>query len=569
MSALWRDFRYGLRLLARNKGFTAVAILALALGIGPNVAMFSIIYATFFSPLPYPDADQLVVIWPTVKGEQSAMRADDFVQYQAQSKSFQCMGFSSWSVLYLTNPDHTDDEANLGLPNTPIDCLRMGQEPMFLGRDFHPDEGAPGKNHVVVLTNVLWREHFHSDPDIVGKTILIADQPYTVVGVYRPGSADRTGVKFSVPLALTPGVHAPDWGGAVARLKPGATIAQARAEISLIDSRIAATRSTEAGKDAPSIFVKPLRSAWLSKKLVRNLWLLLAAVGFVLLIACANLANLLLARGSSRQQEIAVRSAMGATRRQVFTQLLAESLTLALSGGAVGIFLGWALMKMIMSIQTELGKESAEAVVQMNIPVLLFAIGVTVLAGILSGCAPAFQATKLNLSETLKQGSRSVTARGRMKTQQLLVMGEFALAITLLSGAGMALHSFYNLTRIDLGFRTGNILMGSLRPPKNSRISSEQANSNARELLAKLAALPGVNNSALSKAEPFRDQDDTSPFSIAGHPVADSDRPMAGFTVATPSFFDTFGAHLLQGRFLNDNDRLGSPQVLMVNQSFG
>ena len=233
-------------------------------------------------------------------------------------------------------------------------------------------------------------------------------------------------MKFYVPLALTPGVHSPDWGGAIARLKPGVTIAQARAELSLIDSRLATTRSAEAGKDAQSIGLEPLRGAWLSKKLVRNLWLLLAAVGFVLLIACANLANLLLARGSSRQQELAVRSAMGATRRQVFTQLLTESLTLAISGGVCGIFLGWALMKMIMSIQTELGKESAEAVVQMNLPVLFFALGVTVLAGILSGCAPAFQATKLNLSETLKQGSRSATPRGRMKTQQLLVMGEFA-----------------------------------------------------------------------------------------------------------------------------------------------
>ena len=182
-------------MLAHNKGFTAVAILALALGIGPNVAMFSIIYATFLAPLPYPDADRLVVLWPTVKGEQSGMRADDFAQYQAQSKSFECMGFSSWSVLYLTNPDHTDDEASAGLPITPIDCMRMGQEPMFLGRDLRPDEGTPGKNNVVVLTNVLWRERFHSDPNILGRSISIADQPYTVVGVYRPGSADRTGVK--------------------------------------------------------------------------------------------------------------------------------------------------------------------------------------------------------------------------------------------------------------------------------------------------------------------------------------------------------------------------------------
>jgi putative ABC transport system permease protein len=568
MGTLWRDFRYGLRMLTRNKGFAAVAILALALGIGPNVAMFSIIYATFLAPLPYPDADRLVVVWSMVKGERSGMRADDFAQYQAQSKSFQCLGFSSWSVLYLTNPDHTDDEASGGLPTTPIDCLRMGQEPMFLGRNFYPEEGTPGRDHVVVLTNVLWREHFHSDPNILGKVISIADHPYTVVGVYPPGSADRTGVKFYVPLALTPGIHAPDWGGAMGRLKPGATVAEAQAELSLIDSRLAATRSAGAEKDTRSIFVEPLRGAWLSKKLVRNLWLLLAAVGFVLLIACANLANLLLARGSSRQQELAVRSAMGATRRQVFTQLLTESLTLAISGGVCGILLGWALMKMIMSIQTELGKESAEAVVQMNVPVLLFALGVTVLAGILSGCAPAFQATKLNLSEVLKQGSRSVTARGRMKTQRLLVMGEFALAITLLSGAGMALHSFYNLTRIDLGFRTGNILMGTLRPPKNIHPSPEQINASARELLAKLDALPGVQSTSLTTSRPLQGHDNGEPFQVFGQKVAEGDMPVADFEIATPSYFGTFGAHLVQGRFLNDNDQLSSTRVLMVNHSF-
>lgn len=566
MSALWRDFRYGFRMLARNKSFTAVAVFALGLGIGPNVAMFSIIYATFLAPLPYPAADQLVVVWPMVKGERSAMRADDFVQYQDQSKSFQCLSFSSWSVLYLTNPDHTDDEANGGLPNTPIDCLRMGQEPMFLGRDFHPDEGTPGKDHVVVLTNALWREHFHSDPSILGRAILIADQSYTVVGVYRAGSADRTGVKFYVPLALTASIHAPDWGSVIGRLKPGATVAQAQAELSLINSRLPATRSAEAGKDAWSIGVEPLRGAWLSKKLVRNLWLLLAAVGCVLLIACANLANLLLARGSSRQQEFAVRSAMGAARRQVFSQLLTESLTLAISGGVCGIFLGWVLMKMIMSIQTELGKESAEAVVQMNVPVLFFALGVTVLAGILSGCAPAFQATRLNLSETLKQGSRSVTARGRMKTQQVLVISEFALAIILLYGAGMALHSCY--TRIDLGFRTGNILMGSLRPPKNVRTSSEQINTTARELLTKLNALPGVQSAALTTSMPLQGHDNGMPFNISGHLVADTDRPVADFEMVTPSYFGTVGAHLLQGRFLSDSDQLGSAQVLIVNHSF-
>ncbi len=568
MGTLWRDFRYGLRMLRRNKSFTAVAILALALGIGPNVAMFSIIWATFLAPMPYPNAHQLVVVWTMIKGERSPTRADDYEQFRSQSKTLKCLEFSSWSILHLTNPDHSEEEGN-GLPVTSFNCMAPGGS-MLLGRDLRPDDGAPSKDHVVVLTHLLWQEHFHSDLKIVGKSILINDQPYSVVGVDKAGPADRTGVMFYVPLVVTPGSHTPNWGTMIGRLQPGATIAQAQAEISLINKRLAATRGGDAPKDAWTISVEPLRNDWMDKKLQRNLWMLLAAVGFVLLIACANLANLLLARGSSRQQELAVRSAMGATRRQVFTQLLTESLTLALSGGVIGVALGWALMKLTMTIAPNLG--SSEAVVQMNIPVLCFALGVSVLAGVLSGCAPALQAAKLNLSEVLKQGSRSVTGRGRMKTQRLLVMGEFAMAITLLAGAGMALHSFWNLTKIDLGFRTDHILMGRVQVPRSAIPSSTMPTGDrviayTQQLLTKVNAVPGVQIAALATNMPLHGND-TFPFSVAGHPVAGADRSVAGFEIVTPSYFETFGVRLIQGRFLNDGDHAGSPQALMVSQSF-
>ena len=567
MGTLWRDFRYGFRMLARNKGFTAVAILALTLGIGPNVAIFSIIWATFLAPLPYPEANQLVVVWTKVKGERSPSRTDDYVQYLTQSTSFQRLDFISWSTLHLTNPDHTDDEAT-GLPITPGLITQNFRLRMSLGRDFLKEETVPGRDHVAILTHRLWQERFHADPNILGKSILVADQPYSVVGVEPAGSEDRTGVLFKVPLALTPGVRGRHWGNIYGRLKPGVTIEQAEVELAVIDQRLAGTRvGNEVSKAAWTIGVEPLKNDWLDKKLERNLWLLLAAVGFVLLIACANLANLLLARGSSRQQEIAVRSALGATRGQVFAQLLTESLTLAISGGASGVLLGWALMKLFVAILPDLRKMSAEAVVQMNWAVLYFALGVTLLAGILSGCAPALQAAGSNLSETLKQGSRSVTHHGRMRTQRLLVMGEFALAITLLAGAGMALHSFWNLTQIDLGFRTDHILMGDLRMPRGAVPSSEQVNANARQLLTKVNAVPGVLSAALATNMPLHGNVHF-PFSIADHPIADIDRPVADFEIVTPSYFETFGVRLSQGRFLNDDDRLGNPQVVMVSQSF-
>jgi putative ABC transport system permease protein len=571
MGNWWRNVRYGLRMLARNKGFTTIAILALALGIGPNVAIFSIIWATFLAPLPYPHANELVVAWTHFKGERAPTRADDYAEYVAQSRSFQRLDFESWSALHLTNPDHSEDEAS-GLPITPGFYTKNLGLHMALGRDFLPDEGTPGKDHLVIITHRLWQERFHADPDILGKPILIHNEPYTVVGVIAPGAADRIPTQFIVPLLLPPGVHSRHFGNVVGRLKPGVTLAQAQAELSVIDRRLAAQRN--GGKDASSwsVSVEAFKNDWLDHKLQRNLWLLLAAVGLVLLIACANVANLLLARGASRQQELAVRSAMGATRRQVFAQLLTESLTLSLLGGAIGIAMGWALMKLSMAI-LPLVKQTAEAVVELNLPVLCFAVGVTLLGGILFGCAPAWQAAQANLSETLKQGSRSVSGHGRTRTQGILVTAEFALALTLLAGAGMALHSFWNLSRIDVGVTTDHVLTANLQPRAtgnqggSAQPHPEQIVAGQRQLVERLRAVPGVADVALATNMPLMGYD-TFPFAIAGQP-ADKTHPLVtDFQAVTPGFFNTFGIRLVRGRFLNDSDTMTTPLATMVNETF-
>jgi putative ABC transport system permease protein len=573
MSNWSRDTRYALRMLANNKGFTAVAILALALGIGPNVAIFSIIWATFLAPLPYPHANQLVVVWTKFKGERGPTRADDYAQYAAQSKSFQRLDFSSWAAIHLTNPDHSQDEAH-GLPGTPGSYTRTFGMRMALGRDFLPEEGTPGNDHLVILTHKLWQDRYHSDPNIIGQPILIADEPYTVVGVIEAGVADRIPQQFVAPLTITSGVHDSHWGGVMGRLNPGVTIAQAQAELAVIDRRLAATRGVNAAKELWTVSVEPLKNDWLDKKVERNLWLLLAAVGFVLLIACANVANLLLARGSSRQQELAVRAALGASPRQVFAQLLTESVTLAILGGAVGIALGWAIMKLSMAILPDLAKQTAEAVVQLNLPVLGFATGATLLSGIVFGCAPAWHAARVNLSETLKQGSRSTTGRGRMRTQGALVTAEVALALTLLAGAGMVLHSFWNLSHIDLGIRPDHVLSARLQPQTTSRQGQaavfptpEQISANARQLVDIVHSIPGVEEATLATSMPLQGHD-SFPFNIAGHAVADADRPVADLEVVTPGFFRTFDIRLAGGRFIDDGDNPASPQVVMVNESF-
>src|SRR6266568_1347930 len=573
VGSIGRDIRFALRQLRRSPGFATTAILALALGIGPTVAIFSIIWATFLAPLPYPHADQLVVIWTHYKGERDATRGEDYAQYAAQSHSFQRLDFESWNVLHLTNPDHSEDEA-AGLQVTPgFDSRNLGLR-MALGRDFLPDEGLPGRDHVVLLTHRLWRERYYADPGIIGKFILVHDEPYMVIGVLQASSADRTGVPFVTPLIVPPGVHTPHFGNVIGRLKPGVSIAQAQAELSVIDSRLAVERNGGSEAAAFSVSVEPLKNDWLDHKVERNLWLLLAAVGLVLLIACANVANLLLARGSSRKQELAVRSALGATRGQVFAQLLTESLTLALVGGALGIGMGWAIMKGAMAIFPDLAKQTAEAVVELNTPVLFFAIGVTLLAGILFGCAPGWQASRLNLSETLKQGSRSVGGRGRTPIQAVLVTTEVALALVLLAGAGMALHSFWNLSHIDIGFTADRIVVGQLQPRvatpqggKQKFSPPEQTIVQQHQLIDRLRAVPGVADAALTTGVPLHGYD-RFPFTLAGQPFDKNHLSVADLEAVSPSFFNTFGVRLARGRLLSDADKLGAPLAIMVNETF-
>jgi len=568
-----RNVRFALRQLRRSPGFALTAILALALGIGPNVAIFSIIWATFLAPLPYPHADRLVVVWTHYKGERDATRADDYAQYAAQSQSFERLDFESWMILHVTNADHSEDEAH-GIPVTPGNITKTLGIPLALGRDFLPDEGLPGKDHEVILTHILWQQRYHSDANILGKYILIHDEPYMVIGVIEAGPADRTGDLFFTPLILSPGTHSPHFGNMLGRLKPGVTLAQAQAEASVIDRRLAPTRN--GGKDSNlwSVSVEPLKNDWLDHKLQRNLWLLLASVGLVLLIACANVANLLLARGASRKQELAVRSALGATRRQIFVQLLTESLTLALVGGAIGIATGWVLMKISMALLPDLAQQSAEAVVAINIPVLCFAIGVTLLAGILFGCAPGWQASRLNLSDTLKMGSRAVGGRGRSPVQSVLVTVEVALALVLLSGAGMALHSFWNLTHIDLGFNADRLLTGQLRTlatnPQGGKPASpppEQIVVQQQQLLDRLRALPGISDAGLTTGVPLHGYDQF-PVAIAGQPFDKTHPPVADLEGVTPSYLRTLGIRLVRGRFFTDDDTTATPLTVIVNETF-
>jgi putative ABC transport system permease protein len=551
-------------MLTRNKGFTAVAILALAIGIGPNVAMFSVIWATFLAPLPYPNADRLVVIRPQFKGGRIPSGLHEYQEYLAQSKSFEHIDFLSWETLRMRNSDPSEEDIT-GRPITAVFFSKTIGIHMLMGRDFLPEEGIPGNNDVVLINSLLWQERFHSDPDIIGKQIEIEHQPYMIVGVLPPSSNDTLG--FTVPLGVAPGVEHPFPGEIIGRLKPGVTLSQAQAEISVINQRIVASRRYHEPHNASSVRVEPFRNDWLDQKIQRNLWILLGCVGFVLLIACANVANLLLARGAKRQREVAVRSALGATPRQVFVQMLIESATLSALAGVVGVALGWALMKFMIVMLPDLAIQSTENVIRMNIPVLLFAFGATLFAAILFGCAPAWHAMKVNLSETLK-GSPSVMGGRKMRMQAILVVSEYGLAITLLAGAGMALHSFWNLSRVDIGIDVDHIVTAPLALPINDSANMEQANANALHLINKIQSLPGVQSVALSLGTPLHGHTSFQ-FSVGGHPVAVGSQPQtADLNIVTPGYFQTLGVRVVRGRFLDDGDNASGPSSVMVNEAF-
>ena len=452
MTELYRDLRYALRQLRKAPVFTLTAVLTLALGIGANTAIFTAVYATLLAPIPYPEPDQLVMVWSKIQGFHNGIAAQDFVDWKNQSKSFQDLNAFTGGSFNLATKDQP--EYVEGQQITPGFYRMMGVKFQY-GRDFLPDEGVVGKEHVVVLMNKLWKR-LGSDPKIVGKTIQIDGTPYTVVGVMAPGQPDRLDQNLVVPLVFKPEQlnHDFHWLLAMGRLKPGVTIKLAQADMDKVTANIAqAFPKSNKGWGA---FVEPLKNDFLPKERIQTLWMLLGAVGFVLLIACVNIANLLLAKGTTRQKEVAVRSSLGASRASIFAQFLTENLVLALIGGLLGVGVGALCLRGLIAIMPP-GTLPSEADLSLNLPILFFSLAASTLAGLLFGCLPAWYATRVDPGEALKEGGRSASGSGRHRLCRILVIGEFALALSLLTGAGLAIHSFWNLTRVDLGLNTYHV----------------------------------------------------------------------------------------------------------------
>ena len=563
---LAQDVRYGIRSLLKAPGFAAVAILTLALGIGANSAIFSFVDGVLLKPLPYPDPESILLLWEQPPGGgNNVVSAMNFLDWRSQSSAFTAVAAITGRSVTLTG---RGDPALLRAARVSagyFDILRI--KPM-LGRTFAPNEDSPGNEHVVVLSHRLWTSEFGGDPGLVGRSITLDSEAYTVIGVMPEGSVfDRTFNQLWRPLAFTPDERTRNfhWLQVLARLKPGVTLEQARAQMDAIGARIAADYPDS--NKGWGVSTLRYMDAIVGPQLRSSLYVLLSAVGMLLLIGCANLANLTLARGTSREREVAVRAAIGAGRGRLIRQFLTENVVLAAAGGVAGVFVGYAFMR-VLTLMLPPFFLPAVASVRMDARVLGFALGLSVATGLIFGLAPALHATKPDLASAMKEGGRGAAGDGgRRRLRSALVVIEVAVAFILLAGGGLLVRSFFQMMNVPLGFDATNVLTLRL-PIRADRFSSgEQLMAYVRSLADRVRSVPGVRGAAATDALPLEGFNNGMPFLIAGRPTVDmANRQSCGFKMVQADYFRVLGIQIVKGRPFTDRDVKGSPPVAIINQ---
>ncbi len=566
IEVLGRDLRYALRTLSRSPGFTATAVLALALGIASNTAIFSVVHATFLAPLPYREPDQLVMVWSSNQGARSATAAADFIEWRRRSRAFSDLHVTGIQMVNLAGGDRPEQMisqvATPGLPG-----MMCAGHPLAMGRLFLEEEGTPGRDQVVILSHNLWQERFGGDPNVLGQAIRIDGKSFTVVGVLGKAPCDHLPWRLWIPRAFSPDQINREFRNVLVmgRLKRGVSLDQANADMKHVTDNLA--REFPTSNTGWGASVEPLRNNFLNANTKTTLWMMLGAVGFVLLIACANVANLLLARGTARRHELAIRRALGASGRTIVRQLLTESVLLALVGGALGVGLAAAAMRVILAVMPPFLLPS-EVDVRLSLPVLLFTLTASVLSGVLFGLAPAWQAARTDANATLKETARAV-GDGRHLLRHTLVVAEFALALTLLTGGGLTIQSLINIARTDLGFRSEGLFTFYL-PIQDARLESAgEIDAFYREFAERVRAVGSVTSVSYSSGMPAAGAFSGIAFTIAGRPVSDrTQRPSARFNQVSPAYFETLGIRMTRGRAFTEADRAGTVPVVIVNETF-
>jgi len=565
------DVRYGWRMLRKNPGFTAVAVLTLALGIGANTAIFSVVDAALLRPLPYDRPEQLVSISTFHLNGNGMVISPDFKAWQKESGALDgvgAFGFGFNAYSQGANLTGIGEPARVLVIPVSVGFFQMLGVRPILGRSFNPDEEQVEHSHVALVSAAVWRREFGGDRGVLNKIIHLDKVPYTIVGVmpagllYPPGDLwvpEALGASNSLPQSA-------DWPMlyVIGRLKPGVSLAQARADVEIVSHRLD-TQFSPGRQKARSRWhaeIVPLRQL-LAGDVGQLLLILLAAVGFVLLIACANLANLLLARAAARGREVAVRAALGASRFRLVRQFLAESVLLASCGGVLGAMVGlWAERTMKQLVPPEL-----PAGATLDLRVLAFVIGISAGAVILFGLVPALVSSRVNVNQALKEsGSSAGLGRSTHRLRGLLVVAETALALILLTGAGLMARSVLRLTGVELGFDPGHVLLGDVWLPA-SIVDEPQRQANFfREALARLRALPGVENAAATTHYPVSMFNElVADVLVSGGPPPESNKP-SSVAYVSPEYFRTLGIRLLQGRFFNDQDAGSARPVAILSE---
>ncbi|HKP13969.1 MAG TPA: ABC transporter permease, partial [Blastocatellia bacterium] len=566
MKSIFQDARYALRMIGKARGLTAVAVMTLALGIGANSAVFSIVNAVLLRPLPYEHPERVMMVRSVPISLSPKFSASTLFDWKEQVPGFESLAAynpASGGVNLTGDPEPERVEAS-EVTAAFFDTLGVRA---IRGRTFTPEDGEEGSNRVAVISHGLWQRRFGGSGDIVGQTVRLNDVPYTVVGVAPAGLQFPANVDLWLPLtfgegrALTGPVM---MFNVIGRLKPESSLAAARAEMRTFSEWLK-DASPMFGRNADMIEVRPLHDE-LVQKVRPALLILFGAVGFVLLIVCVNVTNLLLARASARRKEMAIRAALGASRWQLARQMLVESTLLSVMGGAAGLLLAlWSIDLLKATGPAEIPRLSE---VRLDAAVFAFALGVSLLTGFLFGLAPALQASKVDLNEALKDGAAK-SGRGLrwFGLRNLLVVSEVALAMVLLVGAGLLIKSFFRVLDVSPGFDTKNVLTIAVDLPRARYDKEGQATAFYQQLIERLAALPGVRSVGATNTLPLVTQNGVAyGFTIDGVPPDEQQGTFASHFVITSDYLQTMGVPVVEGRGINAGDTKGSQPVALVSQ---
>ncbi len=566
MQTVWQDLRYGLRMLASNVGFTIVAVLTLTLGIGANTAIFSVINGVLLQPLPYQDPNQLMILSEkTPEFDNMSISYPNLQDWQKENRSFSTLAGHRWTDYDLTGsgmPEHLD-----GRMVSASFFSTFGVKPIR-GRDFEAQEDHIGAARVVMIGGGLWKRRFGESPDIIGKMITLSGQGYTVIGVVPAGfrfwgSADVFTLLGQWDDVLAHSREAHPGLRAMGRLKPGLTREQAASDMNSVAAQLAQTYPKSNAHH--SVNVIPL-----AQDIVGNvrpaLLVLLGAVGFVLLIACANVANLLLARSATRRREMAIRAALGASQGRMMRQVLTEGVLIALAGGALGLLLAhWGTKAVVAAIPGGLPRMEEIGV---DVWVLAFTLAVSVVTGVIFALAPAFQMSRMELHTTLREGSRGSTS-GQHRLRAALMVAEVGASMVLLVGAGLMLRTMWQLSRVRPGFNPRSMLTFSMGLSPANRSSADHIRNAYRDLTQSVLSLPGVQAAGLGDDVPLSGNDSELPFWVSGRPRPSSQSEMLWALLydVTPGYLHALDIPLLRGRFVSDTDVKGSAKVVVIDET--